>query len=855
MLRNAILLGLLLLATSVTAGDLTVTYGYPWVWDGPDEPPSDFSEGTVKVIIAGVPTLEVMGTVPGLRRIDDSSFSLVFLWNDTTQVNLDFVDGEGDDHHLELGPTPPAPDSALHDLPLINVSCDPVNLWDPETGIYCWGQGFPYNWQGTGVEWEREAVFTYTDTTDLVTHQRPIGLRIHGGSSRAYPNKPLRFYFDRHGAPEVIEDDFFGDGQRPHARLLIRSADSPDQYLADPLATSLFGDLGHKISRWSPVAAYLNNSYWGLYHLRERMDDEWAEITHGYTGDYDLIKDGEVDHGSIEDWMAFLHAVDSWEDPEDHEFCSMVQSALDVESYLDWVLFNIMLTTADHGEFRNTILLRAEGGLWEFGMWDEDLVLRFGNRHHDFFTFFASSTEEEFLANRPPDYFMYWREPLRLMFTLFDKVADNPVLRRQMMERWEFLRDGVLDGATIEARLDEVAGAQMSETDRHVTRWEWPETHDFEIRIAALHYIIGVRDQESDDHAEAFFADRMLPVDLTEWSAVREGEDVTLAWRTEQETATDSWQISRAEHPDGPYTVVLDAIPAAGSATVPTTYEVTDIAAPTEAVWYRLTHVLAGGEEVTHPWTVSVSGPPPGVVLNEFLASNATVIADETGAFADWAELYNPADVPVDLGGYGFTDDLALLGKWTLPEGTTIEAGGYLLIWCDNDPEDGPLHTTFKLSASGEELGLSRPVDGGFELLDSYVFGAQTTDVSEGRSSDGALDWVFFTTPTPRGDNAGVNAVPDTPAAVLGLRVWPNPMNPATTVVFETTRPGPVQLRVYDLAGRHVRTLLAGQSEAGRHEVRWDGRDGGGATVAAGVYHVVVDAGGSRAVSRVTMVK
>ena len=76
---------------------------------------------------------------------------------------------------------------------------------------------------------------------------------------------------------------------------------------------------------------------------------------------------------------------------------------------------------------------------------------------------------------------------------------------------------------------------------------------------------------------------------------------------------------------------------------------------------------------------------------------------------------------------------------------------------------------------------------------------------------------------------------PATPAGRLHSAM-PNPFNPRTTVRFDLDRGGPVQLEVFDLAGRHVRTLLSGDLAAGEHAATWDGRDANGLAVSSGVY-------------------
>jgi hypothetical protein len=132
------------------------------------------------------------------------------------------------------------------------------------------------------------------------------------------------------------------------------------------------------------------------------------------------------------------------------------------------------------------------------------------------------------------------------------------------------------------------------------------------------------------------------------------------------------------------------------------------------------------------------------------MASNSAYGQDEYGEFDDWIEIYNRSDHAINLAGYGVTDDLTKPTKYVIPSGsaavTTIQPKGYLLIWCDGQPDQGPLHTGFKLSASGEQVGLYEPSG---DALDELTFGPQSTDVSYGRMPDGGSTWQLFTGPTP----------------------------------------------------------------------------------------------------------
>lgn len=141
------------------------------------------------------------------------------------------------------------------------------------------------------------------------------------------------------------------------------------------------------------------------------------------------------------------------------------------------------------------------------------------------------------------------------------------------------------------------------------------------------------------------------------------------------------------------------------------------------------------------------------LVLNEFMASNQSTIADEGGGFADWVELHNKGTETLSLRGYALTDDLGVLDRGPLGD-LEIAPGGFLLFWADSDLLAGPLHLPFGLLRMGEELGLSRLVEGDDPvLLDAVSFGAQTTDVSVGRSPDGTGEWVTQDVASPGASN------------------------------------------------------------------------------------------------------
>ena len=83
---------------------------------------------------------------------------------------------------------------------------------------------------------------------------------------------------------------------------------------------------------------------------------------------------------------------------------------------------------------------------------------------------------------------------------------------------------------------------------------------------------------------------------------------------------------------------------------------------------------------------------------------------------------------------------------------------------------------------------------------------------------------------------------------------YPNPFNPGTVIPYQLARAGYVRLDIFNLLGQRVATLVAGEQAAGSYTARWDGRDGSGRGVAAGVYLYRLLAGGGTTTRRLVLV-
>lgn len=146
--------------------------------------------------------------------------------------------------------------------------------------------------------------------------------------------------------------------------------------------------------------------------------------------------------------------------------------------------------------------------------------------------------------------------------------------------------------------------------------------------------------------------------------------------------------------------------------------------------------------------------------INEILAENDSGALDEAGENEDWIEIINTGFAPVNLRGWGLSDDPNDPGKWRFPNGTVLVGGGRLIVYCDKDPLDGPLHANFRIQNGGETILLSGGLLDGDVLVDQTSFRRLGPDTAWARIPDGTGHFQGTGKPTPLAKNQ------------LGDRMW-----------------------------------------------------------------------------------
>ncbi len=765
---------------------------------------------------------------------------------------------------------------AVHEIHLTFAQAD---WWDQLEYNYDHYDDIPY----IAAEFDWDAV-----------HFDSIGVRFKGNSSyHAYPGNKKSFKLDIDEYVSLQEIDGLD-------KLNLNNSFLDPSFVREKAAYELADAMGLAVCRTNFAALYINGSYWGLYTLVEQMDKQFIESRWGAGEDGNLWK-GEP-YGSLEyqganessyysdyelktnesvnDWSALVEMADTLNNIPPASLRDELHNVMDASSAMAMLAMDIFTVNLDSyiGRCANYYFYHRDlDSRMIFTKWDMNEA--WGN-----FNMWGYSTTQLQQLN------LHWTNP---------QYNEDRPLAEQMWQVSEYddiylshirrLMDGPADPDVLVARMetmrDLIRSWVYADPNKMFSNAEFESCMLSNVQegnrtIPALETFIRNRDSYirgqigSWSPPEGLVINEIMPDndgsvtdewgDYDDWIEVANTSavsinlsDYSLVDHHDGSTAFDFPSLVLGP---GEYVVVwCDEEPGEGSLHAPFRLdasgedvylledahivdEVTYPAMGTDISWgrwadgtgdWRMLSVATPGAENENPTA------PEDVVLyiNEILASNDTGIQDETGAFEDWIELYNPGPAAVELGGLFLTDDLNLSTQWALPE-FTLGTGEFLVIWCDSDPGDGALHANFKLSSGGETVALFGRLTAGNLLIDSYEFGAQTADISEGRSIDGGNDWVFFDPPTPGASNSDGTGVGDDelPAALSLLPAHPNPFNPWTKLSFDLPAAGRVQLEIFDVSGRRVTTLIDESREAGRHEIAWNGLDDSGRAVASGVY-------------------
>jgi hypothetical protein len=260
-----------------------------------------------------------------------------------------------------------------HTLPLLSIATNPANLLSDSIGIYI-------NFRAEGREWERKTDLHYFKD-EIQKSQTGAGIRIQGNSSVFMPKKSFRLFFrEGYGSDRLNYSLFSNTPVQSFKNLVLRAGYDEDittsqgTLLRDPVITELWRRMGCLASHSKFGVLYLNNDFWGIYDIRESVNEFFIR-DHLYITDLDLIRyrysDWELKYGSGYQWQQTLDFFDTCDLTSDSAFIEAAQ-LIDIDNYTS--LHALMHFTQYRSWYYGAYTYKGKypGAKWQWTIWDMD---------------------------------------------------------------------------------------------------------------------------------------------------------------------------------------------------------------------------------------------------------------------------------------------------------------------------------------------------------------------------------------------------------------------------------------------------------------------------------------------------
>ena len=345
-------------------------------------------------------------------------------------------------------------------LPMLSVIVEPDDLYGAERGIYV-------NHEERGREWERPVDLTYVTSEGATAFQSGAGLRIHGEWTRwFFDKKSLRLYFrEDYGTRKLAYPLFGPQGQVAFDHLYLHNSDQDLLLFRNQLVERLAADISDFTTRSRPVLLFINGEPWGIYNIRERIDERFLGQTYDVpdasvldTPNIPSRQSAEQRAVDLPHWDALMAFVET-EDLADPDNYAFVQTQMDVPNFIDYFLLQMYAANTDWPH-HNVAQFRpwTQGGRWEFLPWDSDLAF-------------------ERVDRQMVDHVLEAVHPLgEPMETLLNKLLANPDFYNLFLTRAADLLNTTLSAVNMGAEVEGLLAELGPDVGLEQARWNVPGT-------------------------------------------------------------------------------------------------------------------------------------------------------------------------------------------------------------------------------------------------------------------------------------------------------------------------------------------------------------------------------------------
>ena len=356
-----------------------------------------------------------------------------------------------------------------HNLPVFSIITDYDNLWDWNTGIYVMGpnadvNNYPHFGSNFWEPWSKFSRIEFFDKDRVKQFESQVDLEIHGGWSRAEPQKSFRIdsksiykgsieYPLISKKPSITEYNNFNlrNGGQHGWNDRIQ-----DGIISRVVKTTNIDRMGYE-----PAIVYLNGEYWGLYGIREKIDEHYVESNHGISSDkVDLLNRDSALAGTSNHFMKSYDLL-MGTPINDSSFLPLFESRFDKHNYIDYFITQTYIQNMDWmgiaWDLNNVKIWRPDttGGKWRYLLYDTDASFGyFGQNIYDNYLNYA----------RFPSFSSQHSQ-------IFNRILLNNEFKCQFTNRYDDLINTIFQPSNFNQVSNELKNQISSAIPDHINLW------------------------------------------------------------------------------------------------------------------------------------------------------------------------------------------------------------------------------------------------------------------------------------------------------------------------------------------------------------------------------------------------
>ncbi|MBE6765425.1 MAG: hypothetical protein E7546_06060 [Ruminococcaceae bacterium] len=361
-----------------------------------------------------------------------------------------------------------------HSIPMLCVSGDPDGLFSEQRGIFCsinLGGYKPYFQSNYWQDWEREVVVEYYDDDGLQVEFK-AGAKITGYYSRMLDKKSFALHVRGAYGAKSVTYPFFGEDEATTAKAFQVRGGGQGQVLA-MMRDELCAEVAQRnsdtflVADWQPVALYLNGRYWGLYYLREKINEDYLALNYGIDKEkVDIIYNRKTAiAGTMDEYKKLLRYMQTHNlnSPECWEY---VCSQIDIDSAIDYSIFEAFF---DNYDSKNIRCFKGENGKWNWIFFDLDAAFCSDGK---------SNIGHEYIARTDP---------------LIRSLFKSKKFKSMYLERYVELLNTAFMPDNILSIVDEIEEMIEEEMKLNCERWGYPSYSKWQGNVSLLRDVISKR--------------------------------------------------------------------------------------------------------------------------------------------------------------------------------------------------------------------------------------------------------------------------------------------------------------------------------------------------------------------------